>query len=201
MLSSTQRTSSAAIVIGVLCVLFIGIDAVAPSTCALEVPVFPAADTYTDAARPTFTYGSDSTLQLRSSPTATKNREAYLKFYLPIGATRPTAAKLSLYGASDSETTAANVIVTGMNTNDWSEDGLNAETAPSCLQCPSVSFRAPSTAGWSSVDVLSIVNSALASGKSVVSFSVSLDRTGVASFHSAEAASLKPMLLLSYPSH
>lgn len=172
------------------------------NSCELQMPLFPAADTYSDALRPSLSFAGDQILQIRKSSAFTQGRTTYLKFYLPIGSARPKRASLNLFGSleADSASATATASVAGPISNDWTEATLTHKNLPdegaSCASSSSSSLHTGSA--WRSWDVLRQVNCALQSGSTVVSFAVTLDANGHASFYSNNAPSNRPTLNLIY---
>lgn len=176
----------------------------APSSSAaftVQVPLLSASDSYVDSLRSGMNFASESTLSVRQTypDDGSVERIAYLKFFLPIGTSAPTAASLNLYGSSEgAPATKVSVTVSVLSSNAWTEDALTYNSKPEiCTSCASWGATANGTSAWMKFDVLSVVQSALASGKSVISFAVRVSNGAIA-INSNNAPTNKPMLNIAY---
>lgn len=105
----------------------------------------PSADSYTNEAYPSRTYGSSSILRVRDTST---DYRSFLRFSVSGLGSRPSRAALRLY-VRDSSTAVGRVYATGCG---WTESGLSWSTAPALGGA--LADIGPVVAGqWMEVDV------------------------------------------------
>jgi O-glycosyl hydrolase len=147
----------------------------------------------------TANYGAATTLEGKTSGSASNLRESYLKFGLGSSGVIGSA-RLRLYGQLSDTTDPA--VVSGVFTaasTTWSENTITFNTRPARSSSPLASQPITGTAGrWYEFDVTGYVQARKLAGASAVSFVLANPGTSTSRtvFSSDEAATAKPQLLI-----
>jgi hypothetical protein len=144
----------------------------------------PVGDSYVSSGSPTSNFGTSAVLKAQSGSTIS---DAYLRFNVNGIAGTITKATLKLYTSTAS---AAGYQVRNVADNAWEENQITYNNAPAYGSVISKS-AAFSSSAWVSTDVTTLIT-----GTGVYNLAVTTASTANMSFHSRDAASNQPQLVI-----
>jgi rhamnogalacturonyl hydrolase YesR len=175
----------------------------APSNEVVVVIGNPAADAYVRSGNPTTNFGTATTLEVKSTNTATTRRNAFLRFSLAGLGTNVTSARLRLYG--NAATTAKATSVYAVADVAWGETSIvwdypTVGAGGPALGSPALATQTVgTTAGWVEWDVTTYVQQQRTAGASLLGLGVKsgvVNDEGQTTFNAREGTN-KPVLVVS----
>ena len=161
------------------------------------VTLTPVADAYVrDGSSAGTNFGTQTTLQMRTTTTSGSNRDSYLKFDLGTR-TAVSSAKLRVFASLSASGSVATAVHALANTT-WTETGINWNNKPPRgASLRSVNVNSTSSV-WYELDVTAYVQAELAAGRKILSFAFHdpANSTQQINLPSRQASSNRPQLVV-----
>jgi hypothetical protein len=163
------------------------------------VTLAPTADGYVrDGTWAGDTFGTATSLVVKTTGDTDNNRVTYLRFPLTGVSGTVSAAKLRLYGSRPAATASTDSAY-AVSSNSWTELDLSWNNRPALGAKQGASVPITTTARYYEWDVTAFAGAQKAAGVTAVSLAVRMDQTvndGPDSFNAREATANRPQLVV-----
>ncbi|WP_221392049.1 ELWxxDGT repeat protein [Dyadobacter sp. NIV53] len=188
---------------GMLNIEFLSGTADKPAIAAVEVipdaqfVLEPVADAYVrNTPNQETNYGKEATLEVKAGSLPSYQRNTYLKFPL-FGVGQISSARLRVFGSNVQSSAATTLSVFGVQDDNWLEEGIAWQNAPSETDGTLGSIEVTNTKKYYELDVTAYVRSQLSGNRSVSLLLTNPNNQNARlTFNSRESAANRPQLVI-----